>query len=230
MASSSRPSSNGQFSWWRDRAAPVLALGLMAGALWWTRPVHRLNYAPPGSMLRTQACLSNLGRIAGAFAQYAQDYDGKYPRGVDPEDKHFPELWRDTFRGDHYQDARTAPLLQDLLYPYLKDREVWHCPDDTGWVQSQLYQEVNGLSPSHLTNVKPSSFALYGTSYYYFTIHGFAGMRASDLRDPYSEVLLFDGDLWHQPGGSPSVNVLLGDGHVENMLPSEFRRHSRIGL
>src|SRR5687768_15178531 len=101
MATSS-PFSNRQFSWWRDRLVPALALGAMAGGLWWTRPAHHLNYTAPGSMLRTQSCLSNLERIAQSFAQYAQDYDGKFPRGVDPEDREFPQTWQQHERGNYY--------------------------------------------------------------------------------------------------------------------------------
>lgn len=221
----SRDSSGRRFSWWRDRFLPVLALGAMAGGLWWTRPTQRLNYTPPGAMVRTQTCLSNLGRIAEAFALYAQDFDGKFPRGVDPEDRNYPEMWTGLYGSDYSREARTAPLLHELLYPYAKNREVWHCPDDDGWVTSRLYQAMNVQSESRLHNVKPSSFARFGTSYYYFTIHGFQGQRAADLAAPYAEIILFDGDLWHQPGGSPSVNVMFGDGHADNLLPPEFLRH-----
>jgi prepilin-type processing-associated H-X9-DG protein len=189
-----------------------------AAALWLTRPSpHAINTSHAAQ--QTQHCQENLSRIARAFAQYAQDYDGKFPRGVDPEDRYNPTLWTDERSGGNYrQDAHTAPMLNELLQSYLPDKEVWHCPADRGYERSSL----PGFATS-LRNVYPSSFAKYGMSYYYLTIHGFAGMRAIELRDPSSDIIVFDGDIWHQTEGKASLNVLFADGHVQNLLPQRFQ-------
>ncbi|MBV9467953.1 MAG: hypothetical protein JO316_20250 [Abitibacteriaceae bacterium] len=236
-SSSSRSSGYHTFSWWRDGALPVVILGAMAYGLWQTRPLRSINYTPAGSITRTQSCLSNLGRIAISFAQYAQDYDGKFPRGTDPEDHYFPQLWGNPaqsgftrYGGIYYDDARTAPLLHNLLFPYLRDRKVWHCPDDVGWTESRLYQSVEGLSASQLRNIKPSSWARFGTSYYYMTIHGFAGLRAADIAHPGHDVVLFDGDLWHHAEGGGTVNGLFADGHAQNMTSAHFGEALNVKL
>ncbi|MDQ3815248.1 MAG: hypothetical protein M3347_15100 [Armatimonadota bacterium] len=211
--------SSPRFSLLRDRILPGLALLAMAGALWMTRPT-RWN-ATPAEVGRTQSCLVNLAHIAHAFAHYAQDYDGKFPRGVDPEDRHHPEIWAryNAFEGQYFNDARTAPMLHELLQPYVPHHKVWRCPEDIGWEVSRLPT----LRESPLRRVKPSSWAKYGTSYYYFTIHGFAEMTASDLNDPSRSLILFDGDLWHRAGGQPSLNGLFADGHTQNLTAPRFQ-------
>jgi prepilin-type processing-associated H-X9-DG protein len=198
-----------------NTAVWVVALMAMAGGLWLTRP--KVIVKTPASVQRTQSCLANLSRIATAFAQYASDYDGQFPRGVDPEDRYNPGLWQVEYGGAYKEDSRTAPMLHDLLFPYLHDKEVWHCPDDTGYDISSLPGFEKGLR-----NVKPSSYAKYGTSYYYLTLRGFVGRTAFDFADPGRSISLFDGDLWHRPQGRPSVNALFVDGHVQNLLASDF--------
>lgn len=200
------------------------ALALLAGVLWGTRPAPSGRRAP-ANVEQTRGCLSNLNRIAAAIAQYAQDYDGKFPRGVDAEDRDQPQSWP-VLRADGKRgDARDLPMLHDLLFPYLRDRTLWHCPGDTGW------DELRRPTQSTLRNVKPSSYARFGTSYYYLTRHGFAGWRAVDIERPDLDVVLFDGDAWHHTDDSPSFNVLFADGHVQNMMPRPFDElyHRSVG-
>jgi prepilin-type processing-associated H-X9-DG protein len=206
-----------------DTAAWLVVLTFIAGALWLTRPQALVK--TPDSVRRTQSCLSNLSRIATAFAQYANDYDGKFPRGVDPEDRYNPDTWGASYGRIFQRDAKTVPMLHNLLFFYLGTREVWHCPDDSGW------QETSGLPgfESGLSNVKPSSYAKYGTSYYYLTLRGFAGMTADDFSEPGRSISLFDGDVWHRLQGQPSVNALFVDGHVQNLEVSRFEVLMRSG-
>jgi len=201
---------------WLNRVFPFAVLSLMAGLLWGTRPTS-LSHNTSSSVEQTRACLSNLNRIAAAFAQYAGDYDGKFPRGVDAEDRSQPQSWPVLLANGKKGDARDVPMLQDLLFPYLGERKSWHCPADIGWTENHL----PGV-PSTLRNVKPSSYARYGTSYCYWTRHGMAGWRAVDIDQPASDVVLFDGDAWHQSGDSASINALFADGHVQNLTPQQF--------
>jgi len=207
-----------RFSLLRDRVLPLLTLAVMAAALWMTRP-GRLVSTPTGVM-RTRTCLSNLERIAYAFAHYAQDYDGKFPRGADPEDHHHPTIWLryDAYQGRYFNDARTAPMLHEILRAYEPDVTVWHCPEDNGWEISRL----SNLRGSPLRGVKPSSWARFGTSYYCFTVHGFAGETAADILYPDRTLILFDGDFWHRPEGSASLNGLFADGHTQNLTASRY--------
>jgi prepilin-type processing-associated H-X9-DG protein len=184
-------------------------------ALWLTAPTRNEVFVSSDDTRSTLACQENLRRISLAFAQYAEDFDGKFPRGVDPEDR-IPQTWQSGAGGKYSVDAQSAPLLVDLLLPYLHTRKVWRCPDDNGWAERPLGFE------SRLGVVQPSSWVKFGTSYYYYTMHGFAGLRPDDFPHPERDLLLFDGNFWHVSEPSHTLNALFGDGHVENLPPEKF--------
>jgi prepilin-type processing-associated H-X9-DG protein len=194
------------------RVFPLLFLIVAAGALFILRPsMDDFTVAPDDGS--TRACQGSLRHIGQAFAQYAQDWDGTFPRGVDPEDR-APQTWREGYGGQYFADAQNLLLLPEVLAPYLEDRNVWHCPADVGWAIRR-----EGFT-SRLTAVQPSSWEKFGTSYYYYTIHGFAGLKADDFPNAAREVVLFDGDFWHDR--RQSLNALFADGHVENLSPHQF--------
>jgi prepilin-type processing-associated H-X9-DG protein len=184
-------------------------------ALWLAAPSRKAVQVSSSDTASTLACQENLRRISLAFAQYAEDFDGKFPRGVDPEDR-VPQTWQSGAGGKYADAALSAPRLVDLLQPYLHRAELWRCPDDNGWNKRPLGFE------SRLGVVQPSSWAKFGTSYYYYTIHGFAGLRPDDFPHPERDLLLFDGSFWHDGEPARTLNALFGDGHVENVSPKKF--------
>lgn len=190
---------------------------LMGGGLILSFP--RFGRSVSGGDEGTARCLRNLQLIGLAYSQYARDYDGMFPLGVDPEDRANPQIWRESpeFGSNFFQAAQQTPYLHEVLRPYVSSAEVFHCPDDDGWTKSQL---PAGLS-MELVNVKPSSFAKFGTSYYCLTKFNFTRMTLEDVENPAATLLLFDGDVWH---GNPrrSLNGLYADGHVANLSSGQF--------
>jgi prepilin-type processing-associated H-X9-DG protein len=136
-------------------------------------------------------------------------------------------------------DADTASCLSNLseiarayaLYaqdfdgklprPYVASAQVFRCPSDVGWTTSRL----SGSLGSAMTNIRPSSFARFGTSYYSLTEYGFAGNSVNDFEDVAEKLLMFDGDLWHSVAGRQGLNGLFADGHVRNLSLQQFERY-----
>ncbi len=198
---------------------------LVAGALALivTRP--RLLSQDLNGSNQSASCLQNLSQISRAFALYARDFDGKLPRAADPEDHFKPQNWNYTldYGSAFGQDALQAPLLHQVLRPYVSAETTFRCPSDNGWTQTRL----PGNDESKLRDVSPSSFLKYGTSYYYSTIYGFQLKCAADIENPAQRLLLFDGDLWHPSGSRPSLNGLFVDGHAQNLSAAQFDASSR---
>ena len=206
------------------RLIPLALVVPFAVALVATQPNFARLFDPRAVDAQTGACLSNLQKIGRAYALYAQDYDGKIPLGVDPADRNDPNIWRNdqAFGGAFFDDAKKIPYLHEVLRPYVQSPETFHCPADVGWIKTKLPVMGDGLN-----NVKPSSFVVYGTSYYCFTVWGFAQKTADDIPDPGNTLLVFDGDLWHVNAGQELMNGLFADGHAQKLSARQFEAFSR---
>lgn len=187
-------------------------------------------FASVRAKARQTVCVSNLHQIGLAVAMYAQDTNDIVPFGGDAVDVN-TDTWQTYASGIYWEQAQQLQYhpLVEVLEPYVRDKNVWHCPADTGF-------NTPDFSGSVIFAAHPSSFEQYGNSYGYRTELAFrqvslSGMVAYDVTPPFavhgaSEIDLLD-DLsgaWH--GGSKSTserfNVLMGDGHVKTLTDDQM--------
>ncbi len=124
------------------------------------------------------------------------------------------------------------PPLQDVLAPYLKNKEIWHCPSDSGYTELDISAYNGTTVPLDAT---PTAFEASSTRpILYRTEIALLGTRYGSLvaydsnNNPHegAEVnVLMDGNgSWH--GGSQvnqkRYNELMGDGHVINQNIVQF--------
>jgi general secretion pathway protein G len=161
---------------------------------------------------RAATCATNLRQLGQAFCMYAQDWDERFPGGVDIIDKMFPYIWA----GHPQWQAMLAvlPLLHDVVDPYVKNKEAWRCPSDTGCSGT--------LEISHVGfTAQPSVFAQYGNSYAYRTEVSFSAKAVSGLDRPADINVMEDmHGGWHGSRGSFQeyrYQVLFADWHVKSL-------------
>jgi len=165
---------------------------------------------------RSTRCVSNLKQIGAALRMYMDDYDGLYPWGVDIADKNLPAIWSD-YPAWQAQIA-IMPLMHDLVDPYVKNHEVWHCPSDKGF---DVLEDAGNLPlPAH-----PTSYQALGSSYMYRTEVTFLQASQENLGDAVGLNIMFDGSgTWHGGNGWGDFrwNVLWGDGHVKTANRAQY--------
>ena len=179
---------------------------------------------------RQTVCVSNLRQIGMAISMYSQDYDDLYPWANDPSDTNtVPNLWAS--QPAYQAQVFAMQPLQDVLQPYIKNKELWHCPADTGYSQLDISAYEGTTIPLDAT---PTAYQKYGTSYLYRTEIALLGTRYGSLvaydsshnAHENAEVnVLMDGNgSWH--GGflvnQKRYNELMGDGHVINQDIVQF--------
>ena len=175
-------------------------------------------FAKARGKAREIVCVSNLRQIGMAISMYAEDCDGLYPYAVDPADYMTPQIWGNnpTYKTFH-DDIPNITHIEVALAPYVKSKEMFHCPADIGFDREDftgIEIDPNG-SP---TNANPSSFKKFGTSYYYRTEIAAVHAGQQNFQKPSELNVLFDGaGDWHGTNIPPSwrYNVVFGDGHVK---------------
>lgn len=183
-------------------------------------------FASARGKARETSCLSNMRQIGIAFSMYVSDYDGLYPYAVDPADRDTPRIWNSL--PSFQAEIPGLPWLHDVLSPYIKSKELFHCPSDTGIV----IEDFTGLELDCL----PTCFGKHGTSYLYRTEIAARHLTEAAFQEPAGINLYMDGSgIWHGSGPSdlsigvghfyrnnPDIqqrrfNTLHGDGHVKSL-------------
>jgi len=159
---------------------------------------------------RQASCSSNLHQIGTAMQMYVQDYDGRFPRAVDPSDKLWPSTWGilPTFASE----IPHLPYLQDALQPYAKSKNVFACPADTGFDLADFTHKS--------LQAFPTSYEKFDTSYYYRTEVTATNSIEGSIANPTAINLVFDGaGAWHGTliPQRRRYNVLFADYHVKNI-------------
>jgi general secretion pathway protein G len=173
---------------------------------------------------REVSCLSNLRQLGMSISMYAEDYDGLYPYALDPADKYTPYIWDMPNFQDFYRDIPTIGMMHDVLQPYVKSKELFHCPADTGFDQEDFTGDEidpHGSPP----NARPSSFQKFGTSYYYRTEIAARHAGEATFQRPAEVNVLFDGaGAWHGSLLPPTqrYNVVFADGHTKSLTRSQI--------
>ncbi len=153
-------------------------------------------------------CQSNLKQIGLAIEMYASDWDGHFPFGVDSADHYCPEIWS----GFPLWQAWIPYMafVHQVLDPYVKNRELWHCSMDSGFD----VLEDTGLP----LNGRPTSFEAFGSSYHFRTELAFSQIGPEALENATAVNVMFDAwGGWHGREGYARGrwNILYADGHVK---------------
>ncbi|HEX8551156.1 MAG TPA: prepilin-type N-terminal cleavage/methylation domain-containing protein [Abditibacteriaceae bacterium] len=164
---------------------------------------------------RTAACTSNLRQLGMAMEQYTADND-RYPRGLDPADRETPEIWSDvqSAQGLNFSELR---LLPDVLDSYVKTRQIWRCPSDSGF-------DIQELADTPL-DARPTCYSKFGMSYFYRTELTLLNLSQEHLAHPAETNVLSDGDgSWHGSvwGNAKRNTVLFADGHAKNISYDDY--------
>lgn len=196
-------------------------------------------FAKARGKAREAGCISNLRQIGMGLQMYAQDYDGQLPWAKDASDDAVKQMWPQAC----WLTLNIMPFLhpfkggEGALDAYVKNRQVWRCPSDTGFTEldNNFDPATGGLRKMY---AKPTMFEAFGGSYLYRTeisfrhksLDGLSGWR----RGPdgqWQEVgateinMLFDGNgSWHGTGLFPEKRyaVLFADGHAKSRSRDQY--------
>jgi general secretion pathway protein G len=209
----------------------IAIIAILAGILF---PV----FARAKSAAKKTVCISNLKQIGASVAMYMGDHDGVFPHALDASDKYAPQIW--AAHPEFQERIPRMPMLHEALQPYMKSRELFRCPGDTG----------TRVLDSHFPQAfvtSPSMYAVYGSSYFFRTEIAFRFFTDSSFSLPAEVNVLFDGaGHWHGDGraleesddGSTyfrlmrgyRYNVLYGDFHAKSVARDELQRSWAIDL
>lgn len=188
-------------------------------------------FARAKSAAKQTQCVSQLRQIGASIGLYTSDSDGIFPHAIDPIDRASPEIWSEF--PEFQARIPYMPYLHDVLQPYVKSREVFHCPSDDGTAAMDDSPDVEFATT-------PSMHKVYDTSYFFRTEIAFRYFSDTRFRLPAETNVLFDAaGHWHGTGGKVAHNefgpdwvrkvrgfrytTLFGDLHVKNVSYGQLR-------
>lgn len=159
---------------------------------------------------RRTSCMSNLKQIGLAMMQYTQDYDERYPTALPGKHDGTPQ-WQSQpgtpgvrFSIETVNNHRVTWM--DVIFPYVKNVEVFICPSigDT----RQLEGRQQNASPYAYN----ASISGYANDRYGRPLNNSVGNALTDIQRPAEVTIVWDfTDRYsHQTGGNAWVNAALG--------------------
>jgi general secretion pathway protein G len=184
------------------------------------------------------ACVSNLKQMGAAITMYMTDYDDIFPNAVDASDKWAPEIWSSI--PEFQALIPTMPLMSEALQPYIKSKEIFHCPADTGT------QMLDNHFPQ-VFKTAPSMYKVYGSSYFFRTEIAFRQFSQTTFKLPAQVNVMFDGaGHWHVPyralgetddfasyidlRSKYRYNTLFGDMHAKSLNSDQLQEAWNVEL
>lgn len=183
-------------------------------------------------------CISNLSQVGKAMLMYMADNDDLFPYAVDASDKYAPDIWG---ASPEYQAQIAAmPMMHEALADYVKGPELFKCPSDNGTYVLDNHAPLPFVST-------PTSYKVYGMSYFYRTEIAFKGYSQTRFEEPTKVNVMFDAaGHWH--GTKPALredddegeifskwheyryNTLFGDMHAKSLSRSQLQEAWDIEL
>jgi general secretion pathway protein G len=209
----------------------IAIIAVLAGILF---PV----FANAKNAAKKTQCISNLRQIGSAIGLYMNDYDDVFPHALDASDKWTPQIW--DMHPEFRERIPSMPLLHEVLQTYLKSKEIFRCPADTG----------TEVLDSHLRErfvTSPSLYATYGSSYFFRTEIAFKYFTQTRFKLPSDVNVLFDGaghwhggvralsandsfDQYQRLVGRFRYNTLFGDFHARSLNYDQLQEAWRTEL
>jgi len=177
-------------------------------------------------------CISNLKQVGTSIALYMGDSDDLFPVALDASDRWAPEIWEN--EPEFADRIPYMPMLHDVLQPYIKSQDVFHCPMDNG-----TYVLDNHFPSSF--RAAPSLYRTYGSSYFFRTEISFRAFSSTQFQLPANVNVLFDAaGHWHantrglkegdnvltylQLKNKFRYNTLFGDFHAKNLTNEQLEK------
>jgi general secretion pathway protein G len=195
-------------------------------------------FARAKAAAKQTACISNLHQIGTGLQTYISDYDDIFPCAVDASDKYRPQIW--AAYPEWQARIPEMPMMQDVLATYVKNKDIFQCPSDTGTEMLEFNYPLDFPT-------SPSMFKTYNLSYLFRTEISFRQFMQASFRMPANVNVLFDGSgSWH--GNARKVaanenydslmnlyrnyryNVLFGDFHVKSQTYDQLQTSWKIEL
>ncbi len=188
-------------------------------------------FAKAKSAAKKTQCISNLRQIGNAIVLYMNDSDGIFPHALDASDKYDPQIWAQF--PDYAAQIPNMPFLKDALQPYLKAKDVFRCPSDSGTTILDSHFPDSFVSA-------PSMYLTYGSSYFFRTEIAFRSFGDASFQLPTETNVMFDGaGHWHGDGPPLTINddpqtvfellhgyrynCLFGDMHVKSLTYDQLQ-------